>query len=157
MNLAEQIISGNADDNSSPWGELDQYGLPIKFSDHVDYTVARIIIRHPDICVNPDDGQLYLLKGFDRGPIIENSRTIVELANFASPFRGDRAVLVFNRLKEVLPKIDMHSVIVGDGLVFDGETKQLKETMTKAQTEARFKDITAMLNELNRKEKNNVD
>lgn len=150
MDIAEQIISSNSSQEKSPWGELDDYGLPIKYSDHVDYTVARIIVRHPEICVNPHDNRIYLLDGPSREPIRETSRTIVELSNFASPFKGDRVALVFNRLRDVLPKVDMESVAIGDGLVFDGKTKKLKETLTREQTEARYRDIAALLNELNK-------
>lgn len=155
MDIAEQIITGAASDGGSPWGELDDYGLPVKFSDHVDYTVARIIARHPDICVNPHDNGIYLLDSNSRLPVKENSRTVMELSNFASPFKGDRSVLVFNRLREVLPKIDMESVAVGDGLVFDGRTHALKETLTKKQTEARYRGITALLNEMKNNEMKN--
>ena len=153
MDLAEKIISRGAAGEEAPWGELDRYGLPLKYSGHVDYTVARIIIRHPDICLNPNDGRIYLLDDIRREPIKEDSRTVVELANFASPFRGERAVLVFNRLKELLPKVDTKSMLVGDGLVFDGETKTLKETLTMEQTEARYRDVTSLLNELENKER----
>lgn len=153
MDIAEQIISGAVSDGGSPWGELDDYGLPVKFAYHVDYTVARIIARHPDICVNQHDNGIYLLDSNNRLPVKENSRTVVELSNFASPFKGDRAVLVFTRLREVLPKIDMESVSVGGGLVFDGRTHTLKETLTKEQTEERYRSITALLNEMKNNER----
>lgn len=151
MSLADRIINKNSSDPELlPWGELDEYGLPVRLSGHVDYTVARIIIRNPDICVNPDDGRIYLTNSIDRIPVNETSRTVVELSNFSSPFKGDKAAIVFNRLKELLPKADTKSVMVGDGLIFDGETHSLKETLTKAQTEQRYRDITALLNELDK-------
>lgn len=150
MDIAEQIIESNSSVGESPWGELDDYGLPTKYSNHVDYTVARIIIRHPDICVNPNDNRVYLLGDVCREPVRETSRTIVELSNFASPFKGDKVALVFNRLKDVLPKVDMTSIAIGDELVFDGKTKTLKETLSREQTEARYRDIASLLNELNK-------
>lgn len=154
MDLADKIISNNIPEPSSPWGELDEYGLPKRLSGHVDYTVARIIIRHPDICVNPNDGRIYLTDDVYREPIAENSRAVVELSNFASPFKGERAALVFNRLKEVLPKVDTKSVLVGDGLVFDGQSHTLKETLTAEQTKRRYMDITALLNDFYKEKEN---
>jgi hypothetical protein len=103
--------------------------------------------------VNPDDGRVYLTESIDRRPLVENGRTVIELSNFASPFKGDKAVLVFNKLRELLPKADTRSVAVSDGLIFDGRTHELKETLTRAETEQRYRDITALLNELER-EKN---
>ena len=154
MNLADKIIANSEPKpNDSPWGELDEYGLPLNMSSRVEYTVARILLRHPDICVNPDDGRVYLTESLDRRPLVENGRTVIELSNFASPFKGDKAPLVFNKLRELLPKADTHSVAVSDGLIFDGRTHELKETLTKAETEQRYRDITALLNESER-EKN---
>ncbi len=150
MDLADKIIKSN-NSSASPWGELDEYGLPLRASNQLDYTVARIVMRNQRLCVNPDDNKIYNLNDPKRLPLKENGRSVVELSYFDSPFaKGHRSALVFERLRQLLPKADMDSVQVCDGLVFDGETRSLKKTMTLEETDEYFKNIVKAMNNFER-------
>lgn len=158
MSLADKIISANSSDRQGPWGPLDEYGLPLRSEKALDYTVARIMIRNQGLCVNPHDRVIYDLNDRSIGmpmPLKENAETIISRSGFDSPFaRGPKKVLVFDRLREVLPKADMDSVQLCDGLVFDGETKVLKDTPTKEEIDAHFRALVALKNK-QEKEKSN--
>lgn len=159
MDLADKIISANEGGGaSSPWGPLDEYGFPLRGKDALDYTVARIIIRNQGLCINPHDGLIYDLDDREFGlpqPLKENAETIISRSGFDSPFaKGAKKVLVFDRLKELLPKADMESVQVCDGLIFDGKTKGLKEVPTREEVDAHFRALVALKNKEEREKRN---
>ena len=158
MSLADKIISANNSGNDSPWGPLDEFGFPLRHKDALDYTVARIVIRNQGLCVSPHDGLIYDLDDRLNGlpqPLNETAEAIVSRSGFDSPFaRGAKRVLVFDRLKELLPKADMDSIQVCDGLIFDGETKKLKSVPTREEMDARFRAMVALRNEERKKNQN---
>lgn len=160
MNLADKIISANsgAPQNDSPWGPLDEFGFPLRHKDKLDYTIARIIIRNQGLCINPHDGRIYDLDDRTLGlpnPLKENGETIISRSGFDSPFaRGAKKVLVFDRLKELLPKADMDSVQVCDGLIFDGKTKTLKKVPTREEADAHFRALVALKNREEKRDDN---
>lgn len=160
MNLADKIISANsgAPQNDSPWGPLDEFGFPLKHKDKLDYTIARIIIRNQGLCINPHDGRIYDLDDRTLGlpnPLKETGETIISRSGFDSPFaRGAKKVLVFDRLKELLPEADMESVQVCDGLIFDGKTKTLKKVPTREEADAHFRALVALKNKEEVEKKN---
>lgn len=158
MSLADKIIANSeeARRRESPWGPLDEYGFPLVHKDKLDYTVARIIIRNQGLCINPQDMRIYNLDDRSLGlprPIEENATSIVSLSGFDSPFaRGAKKVLVFDRLKGLLPEADMDSIEICDGLILDGKTKTLKKVPTRAEVDAHYKSLTALKN-LNERKK----
>lgn len=158
MNLADKIIDANNSPKESPWGPLDEFGFPLRHQDKLDYTIARIIIRNQGLCINPHDGRIYDLNDRTLGlprPLKENGETIISRSGFDSPFsRGAKKVLVFDRLKELLPEADMESVQVCDGLIFDGKTKTLKKVPTREEADAHFRALVALKNREEKRDDN---
>ena len=144
MDLADRIISNSP---SNSYGPLDEFGFPLRCRNGLNYTVARIIIRNPYLCVNPHDDRVYDLSSPDRAPIDECNKMVMLLSGFDSPFaKSYKYALVFDKLREILPEADMESIEVCDGLVFDGKTKELTDIETKDQENARFCSVVALLN-----------
>ena len=152
MDLADKIISSNS---SNGYGPLDEFGFPLRYRNGLNYTIARIIIRNPYLCVNPHDDRIYDLESPDRMPIEECNKMVMLLSGFDSPFaKSYKYALVFDKLREILPEADMESIEVCDGLILDGKTKSLTDVETKEQETARFSSVVALLNKEGEKDDN---
>lgn len=150
MDLADKIIAGSS---THGYGPVDEFGFPLRYMKGLNYTVARILIRNPGLCINPLDGRIYNLSDPEKKAVEECNKMVVMLSGFDSPFaKSFKYALVFERLKELLPEADMESVEVCDGLIFDGKTKELRQVPTKKQEEAHYRALTAIKNfEMRRK------
>lgn len=156
MDLADKIIANNSG-GEFRYGAVDEYGFPLRYSKGLDYTVARIIVRNPGLCINPLDERIYDLGAQGKEPLEENNKTVMLLSGFDSPFaRSFKYALVFDRLRSLLPEADMESIEVCDGLVFDGEKKELRKVLTRRQEEDCYQALTAIKNlEIRRKRNEN--
>ena len=152
--LADQIIRGGQKGGGA---QFDEYGIPVPTrKDHLGYTLARILVRHPNLCINPYDDKIYDLDESSKTPIKECNASVVKLSGFDSYFaKAYRYALVFEKLRATLPMADMESVQIGDGLYFDGETKTIKTMPNRQETEDYCRKLVAAMNYFVRKDEKN--
>lgn len=125
MDIADQIIEKNKK-NIRP--DTDEFGLPLAHTNELDYLVARIFFRNPDIYLDPDDNKLYL----GRRQVHESARTAVELADHYNDWcKGNRWPMVFNRIKHFAPRLDKTKLYIADNLMWDIEKQELIVTEEK--------------------------
>lgn len=127
--LADQII----EQNSSParGEELDQVlGIPLQeiSQNPVDHLAARMIVLN-NLYVNPDDNSIWN----HTTRINEDAKTVTKLANYY-----DRSYqlpqiypLVYNRLREVLPRLSRDKLWITPTLLFNRKTGELEEQLPK--------------------------
>lgn len=117
MSIADKIISGARNEV-----ERDEFGLPLDASDEVDYLVARILFRYPDIYLDPEDGELYI--GTRQLQITQNK--LVELADHYNNWcKAGRWPIVVNRLKKVVPRLDRSKLYISEHLLWDIDNHKL--------------------------------
>lgn len=149
MSLADDIIASKGHPNG-----LDELGLPTRMQKDLDYTVARILIKHRNLGKNPNTGEIIDLDSADRAPIAETSKSVVKLSGFDSPYaKGNLVTLVFDRLRELLRDIDMYSFQICDGLVFDADTRGIKSVPTREEEDDFYRGVLAAKDFFDRKEK----
>lgn len=124
-NIADKIIQNDKRERKS---DTDEFGLPVKGAKSLDYLVARIFFRNPDIYLDPEDNKLYI----GRRQVEESQRMVVELADHYNDWcKGGRWPLVFNRVKKFAPRLDRSKIYISDYLLWDVENNKLVETFEK--------------------------
>lgn len=122
MDIADRIIEQNKKDTRP---NTDEFGLPLAHVNELDYLVARVFFRNPDIYLDPDDNKLYL----GRRQVQESARTAVELADHYNDWcKGNRWPMVFNRIKHFAPRLDKSKLYIADHLLWDIEKQELITT-----------------------------
>ena len=111
MDLADRIIRGAKDKLTH-----DELGLPFNAKGEIDYLVARIIMRNPDLYVDPVDDKFYI--GTREVTMTQNK--LVELANSYNDWcKAGRWPLVINRLREFAPRLDRSKLQISEHLLWD--------------------------------------
>lgn len=124
-NIADKIIQNDAQTKKP---DTDEFGLPLKGAKTLDYLVARIFFRNPDIYLDPDDNRLYI----GRRQVDESQRSVVELADHYNDWcKGGRWPLVFNRVKKFAPRLDQSKLYISDNLLWDYDKHELIVTDKK--------------------------
>lgn len=126
-NIADKIIQN---DTKTKKPDTDEFGLPLKGAKTLDYLVARIFFRNPDIYLDPDDNRLYI----GRRQVDETQRSVVELADHYNDWcKGGRWPLVFNRVKKFAPRLDQSKLYIADNLLWDYDKHELIVTDEKVR------------------------
>ena len=114
MGLADDIIKQNASDDPSL--KYDDVGLPIPETKNNDYIVSRIICRNKRRLFKVGDNIWYDRKVMS-GRIKDN--LIILNGKTDNLIRGDNCILIWERLKEVLPEYNRDYIKIADGLVWN--------------------------------------
>lgn len=126
-NIADKIIQNDAQTKKP---DTDEFGLPLKGAKTLDYLVARIFFRNPDIYLDPEDNRLYI----GRRQVDESQRSVVELADHYNDWcKGGRWPLVFNRVKKFAPRLDQSKLYIADNLLWDYDKHELIVTDEKVR------------------------
>lgn len=126
-NIADKIIQNDAQTKKP---DTDEFGLPLKGAKTLDYLVARIFFRNPDIYLDPEDNRLYI----GRRQVDESQRSVVELADHYNDWcKGGRWPLVFNRVKKFAPRLDQSKLYISDHLLWDYDKHELIVTDEKVR------------------------
>lgn len=117
MDLADRIIRGAKDRDTH-----DELGLPLNAKGEVDYLVARILMRNPDLYIDPLDNKFYI--GTHEVTMTQNK--LVELANSYNDWcKGGRWPLIVNRLREFTPRLDRSKLYISEHLMWDYDKHRL--------------------------------
>lgn len=120
MDIADRIIRG-AKDNSTH----DELGLPLSANGEIDYLVARILMRNPDLYIDPLDDKFYIRAR----EIAMTQNKLVELANSYNDWcKAGRWPLVVNRLREFTPRLDRSKLYISEHLMWDYDRHKLVVT-----------------------------
>lgn len=113
MGIADELIKSIESDGANGY---DEVGLPIPNEENNDYIVARIICRNKRRLFKIGE-DIFL----DRKPMFGNIKNnLVVLNGKASPLiRGDNCLLIWERLKEVLPEYNRDYIKIADGIVWN--------------------------------------
>lgn len=133
MDLADRIVSSN---NSAQYNNEDffKYKLPeydefgLKTGNSPDYIVARIMYiqsKKPRGCLHfrHDDSNIWEGDHW----VSETAGNLYRLAKWSKPITSPQAVVIWDKLKEVLPELSEDKVVVNDKLVWNKVTKELEE------------------------------
>lgn len=124
-NIADKIIKN---DEKGKKLDTDEFGLPLSGAKTLDYLVARIFMRNPDIYLDPEDNQLYI----GRRRIDESQRMAVELADHYNDWcKGGRWPMIFNMVKKFAPRLDRSKLYISDYLLWDISKNKIVETVEK--------------------------
>lgn len=128
--LADKIIEQNSSSMSGE--ELDLVlGIPLQAisKNPVDHLAARIIVLNPNMYIDPVDNSIWR----SDVRIREDASTITALANYY-----DRQYhlpniypLVYNRLRELLPRLSRDKLWISPTLLFNRKTGELEEQLPK--------------------------
>lgn len=117
MDLADRIIRGAKDRDTH-----DELGLPLNAKGEIDYLVARILMRNPELCIDPLDNKFYI--GTHEVTMTQNK--LVELANSYNDWcKAGRWPLVINRLREFAPRLDRSKLYISEHLMWDIDNHKL--------------------------------
>lgn len=113
MGIADEIITNM---NNSQSSEYDDVGLPIPQEETNDYIVARIICRNKDRLFKIGDTVFR-----DRKPLGGNIRQRIVILNGKQDklIRGDNCLIIWERLKEVLPEYNRDAIEIANGIVWN--------------------------------------
>lgn len=126
-NIADKIIAQN-DKAQKSAKEVDEFGLPLAHAKNLEYLVARIFARNPDIYLDEDENKLYI----GRRQVDESARSAVELADHYNDWcKGNRWPMIFNRVKHLAPRLDKTKLYIADNLLWDIEKQELVVTDKK--------------------------
>lgn len=126
-NIADKIIE-NRERRDTP--DKDEFGLPLAHVNELEYLVARIFIRNPDIYLDEDENKLYI----GRHQVQESARMAVELADHYNDWcKGNRWPMIFNRVKRLAPRLDKTKLYIADNLLWDIEKQELVVTERKVK------------------------
>ena len=118
-NIAERIINGDYD------GAKDDLGLPCPTDPDdpsVEYMVKRILIRFPHIYQY--NNAIYIGRELQR----ENPNNLVRLTNVYNSYaKGAKHMLVWNKLREVLPVFDDSKIWISPTLLWNMKTCEFEE------------------------------
>lgn len=123
--IAEAIIDGN---NQQKRSERDEFGLPLSAVGELDYLVARIFLRNPNIYLDPEDNKLYI----GQREIEESQRMAVELSDHYNKWcKGGRWPMIFNKVKKIAPRLDRSKLYISEHLLWDIDNHKLVVTKEK--------------------------
>lgn len=120
MGIADEIITSM---NKSISNEYDDVGLPIPQEETNDYIVARIICRNKDRLFKIGDTIFR-----DRKPLDGNIRQTIVVLNGKEDklIRGDNCLIIWERLKEVLPEYDRDAIEIVNGIVWNRKNADIE-------------------------------
>lgn len=125
MDLAEQIIQNN----SRPKTKTDDLGisLPTDFSKKdcpPDYLAARVFLLHPQI-------YLYRTVLWEHGDIVrEDATTLAKFARWHHQITPPMQVVVWDRIRELAPRLDTTRISITSDLVFNISTGEFEHDST---------------------------
>lgn len=114
MGLADEIIIKNQRQNEIY--EYDDVGLPAPEVENNDYIVARIICRNKRSLFKVGDEVFY-----GRKPMSNNIKNNLVILNGKADtlIKGDNCILIWERLKELLPEYNRDFIKITDGVVWN--------------------------------------
>lgn len=117
--LADQLYEANQAENGTGV-QIDELGIPLpqikNLHTHYEYITARCFKRNPHLHVRPD-GELY--NSHTRvNPTLDD---IVQLANWFDRLPRQAVLYVYNRIKELAPRLDPNIIAITPTLGWDFE------------------------------------
>lgn len=121
MDLADKLIERLEREPQAALTGRDSLGLPVPDRHTVDYICARVLKQHPDIYKFKD--RLY--DGHTQ--IKEDKLTLIsyngEIDKFIKP---DTTVLIWDRIRELVPELSFDKIIISDHLIWDMKKGELE-------------------------------
>lgn len=124
MGLADEIIDKTRQDESEAKEQrYDDVGLLIPEVENNDYIVARIICRNKRKLFKAN-GVVY----YNRAPMSNKIKDNLVMLNGKtdSLIRGDNCILIWERLKELLPEYNRDCIKIADGFIWNRKTTNIE-------------------------------